>query len=218
MEFKRVKQETLRFTGNILLPKSVDLLCKSLKINFVNRESVAKLEKEGQNYVVAFWHGSMLLPWYLHKGKNSVALISRSKDGDLLAKALRNWDYTVIRGSSSKGGDIALGIMIDYARNNYNIAVTPDGPRGPKQQFKAGAVVAAKKSGIPLILAGVGYQKKTKLKSWDSFAIPHPFSRVKVVYSEPVLIDKILTYDQTGEVIKFCEKELLRLQKEAEQF
>ena len=107
----------------------------------------------------------MLLPWYLHGNPSFVALISKSKDGDLLAKLLENWNYKVIRGSSSTDGDVALKFMIDYAKNNYSIAITPDGPRGPAHKLKAGAIVSAKKSKVPLVLAGVGYNKKKILKS-----------------------------------------------------
>jgi len=63
----------------------------------------------------------MLLPWYLNRNKNFAALISKSKDGDLLAKILKHWKYEVVRGSSSTGGNVALGIMADYAKINHRL-------------------------------------------------------------------------------------------------
>ena len=196
----------------------VTALCKSLKIEKVNYDAVSKLHREKKNYVLAFWHCTMLLPWYLHGDPSFTALISKSKDGDLLAKILKKWKYNVVRGSSSQGGDVALGIMVDFAKNNFSIAITPDGPRGPSNKFKAGAVVTAKRSEIPLVLVGIGFKNKKFLNSWDKFQIPYFFSRAKVVYSNPVFVDKNLSYDETSEIIKDCEVKLNELQESAAQF
>lgn len=145
-----------------------------------------------------------------------VALTSKSKDGDLLAKVLKNWKYRVIRGSSSTGGDVALGIMIDYAKNKSSITITPDGPRGPRHKLKAGAVITAKKSGLPLILAGVGFKKKRSLSSWDQFDVPSMFTKSKIIYSNPVYVSSDLSYEETSRVIEQCEEKLNALQVEAE--
>ena len=177
---------------------------------------IEELEAKNKNYVLAFWHGSMLLPWYLHRKKKMVALTSKSKDGDLLAKVLKNWKYRVIRGSSSTGGDVALGIMIDYAKNKRSITITPDGPRGPRHKLKAGAVITAKKSGLPLILAGVGFKKKRSLSSWDKFDVPAMFTKSKIVYSDPLYVSSDLSYEEASRVIEECEVKLNELQVEAE--
>lgn len=218
MKLKEIKQNTLRFLGHLFLTRSVDLLCKTLRINFSNKEAVDRLEENNQNYVIAFWHETMLLPWFLHGKKKSTALTSKSKDGDLLARQLKHWGYKVVRGSSSKGGDVALGIMIDYAKNKYSITVTPDGPRGPVHKFKAGAVITAKKSGVPLILIGIGFKKKKLLNSWDRFQVPYFFTKANAFYSEPIYIDKNLSYDETSAIILSCEEKLIKLQSEAERF
>jgi lysophospholipid acyltransferase (LPLAT)-like uncharacterized protein len=218
MNLKEAWQNSLRILGRLFLANAVTLLCRSLNVKIVNEEPVKKLKDENKNYIVAFWHGTMLYPWYLHGSSSFAALTSKSKDGDLLAKLLRHWDYEVIRGSSSSGGDIALGIIVEYAKNNYSIAITPDGPRGPAYKLKAGAVVAAKKTGIPIVLAGVGYKKKKILKNWDKFEIPHFFSNANVVYSDPVSIDKDLSYEETSEKIIECENKLNELQRQAQEF
>lgn len=218
MTFKVIRQNILRFAGNYLLFFLVNSLCKTLRISFTNKNIVDALEEADEKYVLAFWHGTMLLPWHLNRQKNFAALISKSKDGDLLNKLLKRWRYNVIRGSSSAGGEIALGIMIDYAKNNSSIAITPDGPRGPAFKLKAGAVITAKKSGLPLILMGVGYKKKKLLKSWDAFQIPYFFTQANVIFSEPIFINSSLNYDETSEIIKKCENDLIMLQKEAEKF
>jgi lysophospholipid acyltransferase (LPLAT)-like uncharacterized protein len=215
---KKLKQNALRSAGRYILPAMIDMLCKSLRIEIINKEVIDKLEKENKNYVFAFWHGTMLLPWYIQRNKKFAALISKSKDGDLLSRVLKHWNYNVVRGSSSSGGDVALGILVDLGRNKKSVAITPDGPRGPEHKFKAGAVITAKKSGIPLVLAGTAYQKKKYLKSWDKFEVPFFFSKARVVLSEALYIDKNLSYDDTSALIKKCEDEMICLQKTAGEF
>jgi lysophospholipid acyltransferase (LPLAT)-like uncharacterized protein len=215
MNFRKYKQNILRIIGLFVLSQAVDLLCKSLKVTFKNKEVINNLENQNKNFVLAFWHGQMLLAWYLHRNKYFTALISKSKDGDLLEKILKHWNYNVVRGSSSKGGDVALGIMVDYARNNESVVITPDGPRGPINRMKAGAVITAKKSKIPLVLVGIGYNKKRILKSWDKFEIPKFFSVAKAVYSDPIYVNSDLSFPETSEIILNCERKLNELQVEA---
>lgn len=216
MSLKKSKQSLLRFLGDRFLYFAVTSLCRSLKIIKMNYDVIENLKVENQNYVLAFWHGTMILPWYLHGSADFAALTSKSRDGDLLAKILKNWKYQVVRGSSSTGGDVALGIMVDYAKNKYSIAITPDGPRGPKHKFKAGAVITAKKSGIPIVLAGVGFKKKKFLSNWDKFEIPYFFSTAKIIYSDPIYIDKNLSYEETSARIAKCEEDLNKLHQLAQ--
>ncbi len=218
MKLRKFRQDSLRFIAHFFLANIVSILCKSIRITKLNDDHIKRLEQQNKNYILAFWHGTMLLSWYLHGNTTFVALISKSKDGDLLAKILRHWNYKVIRGSSSTGGDAALTIMIDHVKNSYSLAITPDGPRGPVHKLKAGAVVSAKKSKVPLMLVGVGYKKKRILKSWDQFEVPYFFSEAKVIYSEPVYVDENLTYDETSAMIQECELKLNELQARAEEF
>jgi lysophospholipid acyltransferase (LPLAT)-like uncharacterized protein len=218
MKLKKAKQDALRFAGNYVLFQLVEILCRTLRVNFINKEIVNELERQNQNYILGFWHGTMLLPWYINKNKNFAGLTSKSKDGDLLAKILKKWNYSVLRGSSSEGGDIAMGLMIDFARNGYSIAITPDGPKGPPHKLKAGAVVSAKRAGLPLVLVGIGYKNKRYLKSWDSFQIPKFFTRANVIYSDPVYIKENLSREEISKIIDFCECKLNELQILSEKF
>lgn len=218
MNLKKSKQNVLRFLGDHFLYYAITALCKSLKIIKQNYQVIDNLNSKNQNYVLAFWHGTMMLPWYLHGASNFAALTSKSKDGDLLAKILKKWKYKVVRGSSSTGGDVALGIMVDYAKNNYSIAITPDGPRGPRQKLKAGAIITAKKTEIPVVLAGVAFKRKKILSNWDKFEIPYFFTTAKVIYSGPVYVDSNLSYEETSTVILKCEEDLNKLQQQAQDF
>jgi lysophospholipid acyltransferase (LPLAT)-like uncharacterized protein len=218
MKLRKIKQDSLRFIGNYFLVAFAAALCKTLRFSYKNKNVINELEGKKLNYILTFWHGSMLIPWYVHKHQDLVALISKSKDGDLLSNLLKYWDYTVVRGSSTEGGEVALGILIDYAKNNKSIVVTPDGPKGPRHKLKAGAVITAKKSGIPLILMAVGLKSKKYLSSWDKFEVPMLFSEAKIIYSDPIYVDKNLNYNETSEVIKRCEEILNDLHNEANKF
>ncbi len=218
MKFKEIYRSVLRFIGNYILAFAVDLLCGTLIVTKENEKSIQKLEAGSKNYILAFWHGTMLFPWFERRDKKFLGLISQSKDGELLARMLKKWNYKVARGSSSKGGDVALGIIVDYLKHEGSVAITPDGPRGPRHEMKAGAVVAAKKSGLPLVLLGVGYKNKFTLNNWDKFEIPKPFSKVKLIFSEPIYVNYDLTYEETSKVISECELKLNYLQNNAEKF
>ncbi len=214
-----MKKKVLQFLGNTIVKYLVNVLCKTIKINEINKESIHALERDEQNYVLAFWHGTMLLPWYLFRNKNLSAIVSKSKDGEILTKVLKMWNYDVQRGSSNKAGKEVLNNLIEKANNKYSVAITPDGPKGPAKQMKAGAVIIAKKTNVPLVLVGIGFKKKKILsKSWDKFQIPNLFTKAYAVYSKPIFIDRNLSYEETDAKIKEAEKELNYLQKQAEQY
>ena len=218
MKFKKIKQGFLRFVGNYSLSGAVNVLCKSLKINVQNSEEVDKLLASGQNIVFAFWHGTMLVPWYLQRNKNFSALVSQSKDGDLLANILTKWNYDVARGSSHKGGKEALEILMNKVKENHSVSITPDGPTGPPKIMKAGAVIIAQRTSIPLVLCGIGYERKHVFNSWDKAEVPKLFSRVNVIFSDPIFIDKDLEREEVSEIIEKCSNELNELQTKAEKF
>jgi lysophospholipid acyltransferase (LPLAT)-like uncharacterized protein len=209
------QRNVLRFIGVRFAAFAIRVLIKTLRIKILNGEAVSGLAAEKKNFVSAFWHGSMMIGWYINRKNNAAALVSRSKDGDVLAGTLEKWNYNVVRGSSSTGGNDALTGMVLLLREGYSLAITPDGPRGPIYKMKAGAVIAAKKSDVPLILAGIGIGKKIVLKSWDRFEVPLPFSRVIVNYSDPLYVEGNLSYDETNNKIIEYEELLNNLQKEA---
>ena len=218
MSFRKFRQDIIRSIGNFIIYRLAIIVCKTLKIKIQYGETINKFYDEKKNFVLAFWHGTMFVPWYIHRNKNFAAIVSKSKDGKLLERVLIPMNYTIVRGSSHVGGSVALGVLVDYAKNEKSIAITPDGPKGPPRKLKAGAVITAQRSNIPLVLLGVGYQNKIELNSWDKFQVPKLFSKVNLVYSDPVFIEKELSYDETSKVIVECERKLNALQKEAENF
>ncbi|MFZ6033328.1 MAG: lysophospholipid acyltransferase family protein [Melioribacter sp.] len=216
MKLSDIQKNIARFLGIRAGYFIINILVKTYRIKRINGNYLDEMIDKGENFVVAFWHGSMVPGWYLHKDFNSAALVSKSKDGEVLYHILSKWGYKVVRGSSHVGGKEALEEMISLLKEKHTLVITPDGPRGPRHKMKAGAVIAAKKAGAPLILAGMYVKNKICLNSWDKFEFPLPFSKINVKYSEPIYIDKELDYDATSELIGKSEIYLNKLQEEAE--
>ena len=215
MKLSDFQKNVLRYIGIRFASIFSDILLKTLRIVIVHGDEVKKLRAENKNFIAAFWHGSMFLGWFLHRNKNAAALVSRSKDGDVLAAVLSRWNYHVVRGSSSTGGHEALDLMVNLLKQNYVLTITPDGPRGPAFKMKAGTVVAAKRAGVSLFLTGIAVKNKIVLKSWDGFILPLPFSRAVVCYSEPIQVNISLNNDEISGIIEECENLLNNLQKKA---
>lgn len=213
-----LKRAALGAAGKVLLKPALGLLCRTLGVEAINEEPSARLREKGEPFALAFWHGTMLYAWRRHRRQGMTGLTSQSKDGDVLARLLTGWGYRVVRGSSSKGGSEALDLMTDALANGSSIAVTPDGPRGPARAMKPGAVVAAKRANVPLVLMGVGYEKKRTLGGWDRFEIPKFFTRVRIVYSDPIWVEPNADRARVDEIIMECERELNRLQDAAGAF
>lgn len=133
--------------------------------------------------VIAFWHEYMLPGWHYHGNVHTIALVSQSKDGTILSRLLTQWGIKTIRGSSSKSGKEALAEAIEQVKNGSTLLLTPDGPRGPRRIFKAGAVIAAQRAEVPLYLAKINESRVFVFqKSWDQFRLPLPFAKIHIEY------------------------------------
>lgn len=204
--------------GNLLVAALIDLLCRTWKLNFFMSDETKNLINSDQNVIYAFWHGTMLVPWFVLRNKKITALVSSSKDGQLLVNLLNKWKYNTVRGSSNKGGKEALEELLLLAENHNSLALTPDGPTGPANKMKIGALLCSLKTATPLLLIGIGIKKSIELKSWDKFKIPYPFTTINVVYSEPIMFDKNLSRDAVESERNLTETKLNFLQSEATKF
>jgi len=115
-------------------------------------------------------------------------LVSAHRDGEIVARIAERLGMRTVRGSSTRGAARALLGVVRELEEGREVAVTPDGPRGPARKFASGALVAAQRAGAPIIGIGVSAKRAWRLKSWDGFMIPKPFTRVDVVYSTPTLV------------------------------
>ena len=140
-----------------------------------------------QRYIYAFWHENMLLPAYQYGRSDVYVLISEHADGQLIAETCRHLRFRLVRGSTTRGGMKALREMIQLAASNP-LAVTPDGPRGPRRRVQPGLVYLASRTGLPIVPIGIAFRKAWRLRSWDCFALPYPWSRASMVSTEPIRV------------------------------
>jgi lysophospholipid acyltransferase (LPLAT)-like uncharacterized protein len=114
-----------------------------------------------------------------------VVLVSRSRDGALAARYVRHFGLSVARGSSSRGGGAGLRSLVAALRGGADVAIVPDGPRGPSEQLQPGAVVLAALTGMPVVPVAVGARPSRRLRSWDRFMVPWPFARCVLAFGPP---------------------------------
>jgi len=202
-------KEFIQQLGLIILPPLLDLLTKTLKIEIENAKSL-----QSGNYVLMFWHGKMLAGWWLGRNKNFYAVVSQSKDGEILSRLLKRWNFKLIRGSSSKDSKEVMREMVEVLQNGYPLAIIPDGPRGPREEMKIGGLIAAVRAQKPIVLCGIVYEKKKIFNSWDMFELPKFFSKVKIRLSEPKLFPTGLTKEEYEKIRKELEKNLRELSEE----
>lgn len=145
--------------------------------------------------IMLLWHEYLLFPFYLRGHTNTAILVSQHRDAEWLNQAARHSGFRVIRGSTNRGGTAALREIVDVGKSNMNVAITPDGPRGPRRTLAAGPIFLASRLGIPLVACGMGYDRPWRLKTWDRFAIPRPFSRARGIASPRLEIPPKLDRD-----------------------
>lgn len=163
--------------------------------------------------IIVFWHGLMLPVWKFFSKNKPYAVVSLSKDGQLLSDLLIKWHYSLIRGSSSKEGKKVLEELSEVAKSNY-VLVTPDGPRGPLGKFKVGAIVASHRSTTPIYLVAIKiHLGKTFVKSWDKFRLPLPFSKITISISQAELIPQNASREEIENKVAELETKLIKMQE-----
>ena len=142
--------------------------------------------------IFAIWHNRLLmLPRVFDPSfptRQSYGLISASRDGDFIANFIERSGYGTIRGSSSRKGVLALRQLIDTLAGGDNVLFTPDGPRGPVYEATPGVIFLAQKSGAPIVPIHMEYSSCWRMKSWDRFFVPRPFSTVRIIFGTALRI------------------------------
>ena len=174
------------------------LWASTLRISFEGPYAeVQRLRLEGKPLILCIWHDELFPAIEAMRGQGVTAIISRSKDGELIARIAESFGFRTVRGSSSRGGASALvGMLRGLAGVNPIVAVTLDGPRGPRHKAKDGAIYLAQKTGGYIVAGRLHMKKRWVFKSWDRFQLPWPFSRVRIVCAQPYVIDADITNEQ----------------------
>jgi lysophospholipid acyltransferase (LPLAT)-like uncharacterized protein len=162
-----------------------------------------------ESAIGAVWHNRLLvMPFVLKRffpHRQGAALISASRDGALIAALVQRIGFDVVRGSSSRQGATAMLQLGDVLARGRDVVIAPDGPRGPAYELGPGIVLLAQKSGAVVFPLHLEYSSCWRLKSWDRFILPRPFSKVRVILGQPHQV--VATKTETE-----FENERLRLQ------
>lgn len=138
----------------------IRLLAATMRIEWRGFEYVEPFHREGRHYILAFWHGRLLMLPISYKGREICLLISRSKDGELLAGTIGYFGMSAVRGSSSRGALSALREILRLNKSGVDFGLTPDGPKGPRHIVQPGVIEIARRTGLPIVPLTFSASKK----------------------------------------------------------
>jgi hypothetical protein len=164
------------------------VLGRSWRIRVVDYEPVGNLRAAKQGFIFSLWHGQMLPLLWHHRDEGALVLISEHRDGEVVARAATSLGFGLIRGSTTRGADRALISVGRELKAGREVAITPDGPRGPARKFAPGALIAAQRADSFIVPTVAVANRAWRLRSWDRFMIPKPFARVTIAYGPPTKV------------------------------
>ncbi len=177
------RKRNLKFeTAGVLGTGLVGALFMTTRVERIGAENYRHFRREGKPVIFVFWHGQLLPLVHYHRREGIVVLVSEHDDGEYITRVIERNGFGAVRGSSRRGATKGLKGLIRAARAGNDLALTPDGPRGPVGVFKPGVLAAAQLTGLPIVPLAVGASSGWRLGSWDGFLVPKPLSRVRLEY------------------------------------
>jgi lysophospholipid acyltransferase (LPLAT)-like uncharacterized protein len=179
---------------------AIQCVAVTLRYRWVDQSGFFKGERPGSG-IYCVWHNRLVLSMrcyhgYIRRHNRSAGLavmVSASKDGGFLSGIFECFGVEPVRGSTSRRGHQALRELTTWAKRDYDLAITPDGPRGPRYVVQDGIISLAQLTGKPVVPVSFNLKWKIQTKSWDKFQIPLPFSRVEMVFGQPVRVPREAT-------------------------
>lgn len=171
------------------------LILRTTRWHVEGEEHLGELLERGGGFIPCLWHGRLFMsPTWAPAGRRTVAMISNNADGDLIAGVVRWFGVHTVRGSTydkakgrDKGGRAAYeGAGVELTERDAVVAITPDGPRGPRMHAQSGAAMLSIDTGAPILPVAFSTRRGILLKSWDRFFVPFPFGRGALVYGVPL--------------------------------
>ncbi len=188
---KKRKLRTPRFMmklGGLVTAKAVRAWMSTLdyRVVFYDR-SVDPVLGIGGPRIYIFWHENILIPLHLRGHCHLAMLLSQHGDAEILARVAYHMGFDCVRGSTRRGGARAIWELFERSSHQH-LTITPDGPRGPRRQLAPGPIYLASRLQLPLVPMGFGSDRPWRMKSWDHFAVPRPFSRARAVIGPPIFL------------------------------
>ncbi len=175
------------------------------------RNIYTELKGGGGPYIFASWHNRLMLPLYVFRGMNVATLVSHSKDGEYITQVIRRCGLKVSRGSASRQGAEGLLGLLHFLKKGTSVAITPDGPRGPREIVQPGIIQLARLSGLPITPIAFGCSRYIRLNSWDRMIIPFPFGQIHYELGNPITISRNLPKEDRETKRIEIETEMKRL-------
>jgi lysophospholipid acyltransferase (LPLAT)-like uncharacterized protein len=189
MAFKTLKKKMVFWLGPWLAYWAIKILGRTMRFEQIRPDIPTSFWEKGIPAIGAFWHGRLLMMPLIYKGKKLSFLVSPHRDGQMVGKALERFGFRSILGSTTRKGFSAFKKMVKAHQNGFDIALTPDGPRGPRYQVQIGVIELAKLTGRPVVPLTFSASKRKILKTWDHFLLPYPFSKGVFIWGEPIYVN-----------------------------
>jgi len=206
-----LRQKILLFVAGLLGHALINLLGFTWRLRVAGQVDLYPKREKTEKRIYCFWHNRFLGLAYTQRKKNVGIMISSHFDGEIIARIVSRMGYQPLRGSSTKGGAVGLLSMLKNDEVWY-LAITADGPRGPKGVVKPGVIYLASKSGLPIVPVSCNSTNKWVLSSWDQFEIPKPFAKVAVTLGKPISIGEISGHTQIKEYTMHLAKAINELE------
>ncbi len=185
---------------NLSLSVAPPVACALMRLGYaaIRRRDIGREHPEacwarGERVIVTFWHGRLLMMPFAYRSQSAAILISQHRDGEYIARIAGRLGFSVVRGSATRGGARAFRRLVQVLRSESNVAITPDGPKGPRRRVKSGVVELSRLSGMAILPVSFGAWPRTLLNSWDEFLVPHPFARGVYAWGEPIYVPSEIT-------------------------
>jgi len=218
MTTKLIKKRALAGLGATIGIAVLENLFRMVRYRAMDEQSWDLAIHPTMKVIYAFWHGRLLVPIHTHRNRGIGIMISKSRDGDVVARVASAFGFDPIRGSTSRGASEAVERMVEIARDGRNIAITPDGPRGPRHVFQIGAVYLARWTGLPLVLGSMGCTNCWHVRAggWDRMIIPKPGSTVYFKFEGPFQVPAKASKTVMEHLRRTFEETRSRLTRETE--
>lgn len=169
----------------------------SCRVRWHNRDIYAELLSAERPFVIATWHNCSTIAAWALQGSGITVMVSDSRDGEYVSRLAKHFGIHSMRGSSSSGAKKAIRTGLKLLHDKHPIAITPDGPRGPRYMVQSGVLWFAAAGGVPIIPLHIEASRQWIMNSWDGHRFPKPFSTIHVSFGEPVRITRADLQDNT---------------------